>query len=375
MSMPIYLDYQATTPTDQRVVDAMLPWMNQASNSHAIEHSIGRKAEEAVKNAQKQIASAVNGDPNNVIFTSGATEAANLVIQSFATPKNKIIISDIEHPCVMDTAKMCEDSGTDVVMVPVNQDGIIDLDFLSEHLEDCDLVSIMSVNNEIGTIQPIEDIGYLCTSADVPFHTDATQAVGKIPIDMSIGITYLTFSAHKIYGPTGIGAICALPESLQKIKPLMYGGDQQSSIRPGTLSVALSVGFGEACNLAVSELDQDFQLAEQLSQQLLSKLRENNIKFSINGSETLRVPHNLNISIDGITASNLIEILPSLAISTGSACSAGAIGSSKVLSALNLDEERKDSAIRIGFGRQSNSKEITDAVKMIADAVNKIKED
>ena len=372
MSRSIYLDYQATTPTDQRVIKAMLPWMNRASNPHAIEHSIGQEAESAVTNAQNQVATIVNGDPKSVIFTSGATEAANIVLRSFATPESKIIISEIEHPCVMDTAKECEHLGTNVVIIPVSQVGLIDLEYLSEQLEDCNLVSIMCVNNEIGTIQPIEDIAYLCAGAGIPFHTDATQAIGKIPVDISIGISYLTFSAHKIYGPTGIGAICAQPESLKSLKPLIYGGGQQFGIRPGTLSTALSVGFGEACRLSSSELDHDYELVTRLSQQFLDELRKHNIKFEINGSESQRIPHNLNLSIEGVEASNLIELLPNLAISTGSACSSGAIEPSKVLKAMDLDDERKKGAIRIGFGRQSQSKEISDATKMIADAVKKL---
>ena len=373
MPATIYLDYQATTPVDQRVIDAMLPWLSCASNPHAIEHSIGIEAEEAVTIAQNQVAAITNGDPKGVIFTSGATEAANIVIRSFATPKNKIIISEIEHPCVMDTAEVCEHLGTNVIKIPVNQDGIIEIDILSEQLEDCNLVSIMSVNNEIGTIQPIEDIAYLCASLEIPFHTDATQAVGKIPVDISTGISYLTFSAHKIYGPAGIGAICAQPDSLKKLQPLIFGGGQQSGIRPGTLSTALSVGFGEACNIAIDELDQDYELVTNLSKQFIDELRKYNIKFEINGSESQRVPHNLNLSIEGIEASNLIELLPDLAISTGSACSSGAIEPSKVLNVLGLDDDRKKSAIRIGFGRQSNPEEISKAVKMIADAVNSLK--
>ena len=235
----------------------MLPWFGRPANPHSSEHAFGRDAAVAIERARAQVADAVNGDPNGVVFTASATEAANIVLRSFAAIGKRFLISAIEHPCVANTTADCAKYGVGFATVPVDEDGVIDLEALSNLIIDADLVSVMSVNNEIGTVQPVDKIAALCTAEGVPFHTDATQAIGRVPIDMKAGLTFVTLSSHKIYGPPGIGAICAHTDELSLLKPLMTGGGQQQGLRPGTLPTALCVGIGEACALAVRERDQD----------------------------------------------------------------------------------------------------------------------
>ena len=236
----IYLDYQATTPLDGRVLEAMLPWLGRPANPHSREHVFGQDAAAAIELARVQVAKVVNGDPEGVVFTASATEAANIVIRSFASGRSRLVISAIEHPCVAATATACMKEGRAVVTTaPVDEDGVVDLDALSEMMVDADLVSIMAVNNEVGTIQPIEDIGALCVGEGVPLHTDAAQAIGRVQVDMGVGITFATLSSHKIYGPPGIGAICAQREDISHLKPLMSGGGQEGGLRPGTLPTPL----------------------------------------------------------------------------------------------------------------------------------------
>jgi cysteine desulfurase len=213
VTLGIYLDYQATTPLDSEVLEAMLPWMVAPSNAHATEHAWGRNAEAAVERAREQVAAAVNCDPDGVIFTSNATEAANIVLRSFGGQRKRLLISTIEHPCVAETAMACAAKGTQVTHVSVDQDGLVDLDELAEQLEDCDLVSVMAVNNEIGTVQPINAIAALCRSAGVPFHTDAAQALGRVPIDMSLGISFVSLSGHSMVPKGLVQSAPTLPPS------------------------------------------------------------------------------------------------------------------------------------------------------------------
>ena len=369
----IYLDYQATTPLDERVLEAMLPWLGRPANPHSSEHVYGQDAAAAVELAREHVAEAVNGDPKGVVFTGSATEAANIVIRSFANGGRRLLVSAIEHPCVGETVAECEkQGGTEVSVVPVDEEGVVDLDGFSELLVDVDLVSVMAVNNEVGTIQPIEDIGALCMSEGVRLHTDAAQAIGRVKVDMGLGITFATLSSHKVYGPPGIGAICSQPEDLALLRPIMSGGGQEKGLRPGTLPTALCVGFGEACALAIREREKDAAEAAAVARAFLHELDQVGVSYVVNGSREERVAHNLNVSFLGIDAEALLAQLPTLAVSTGSACSSGSIGPSAVLTAMGLGEDRIDSAVRIGFGRGTASCEVVEAARMVAAAAARL---
>ena len=373
MTSPIYLDYQATTPLDPEVLDAMYSWWNQPANPHSIEHSWGVKADTAVADAKRHVADTVNCDPEGLIFTANATEAANIVIRSFGEPGRRIVVSAFEHPCVAETASACQAAGADVSVIGVNQDGIVDLNEMAQFLDEADLVSVMAVNNEIGTVQPIETIASLCMETEAVFHSDAAQALGKIPIDMSVGIGFVTLSAHKVYGPSGIGAICAERDQKYHLKPLITGGGQQNGIRPGTLPVALCVGFGKACELAQLRMNEEAKHCQRLSSLFLKHLSRETIDFSINGSMQERVPQNLNLCFPGVNADELIAMLPHIAISTGSACSSGAIGNSRVLTAMNLPYEMIASSIRVGFGRVTTELEVVEAAVAIGTTVRTLR--
>jgi len=352
----------------------MLPWLGRPANPHSSEHAIGRDAAAAVELAREQVAEAVSGDPKGVVFTGSATEAANVVIRSFANGGGRLLISAIEHPCVAETVSACQKQyGTDVTVVPVDEEGLVDLDGLPELLVDVDLVSVMTVNNEVGTIQPIEDIGALCMSEGVRFHTDAAQAIGRVKVDMGLGIAFATLSSHKVYGPPGIGAICSQPEEVAMLKPIMSGGGQERGLRPGTLPTALCVGFGEACALAVREQEKDAAQAGVLAKAFLRELDNAHVSYVVNGSREERVAHNLNVSFNGIEAEALLAQVPTVALSTGSACSSGSIGPSAVLTAMGLSEDRIDSAVRIGFGRGSAVCEVAEAARMVAGAAARLR--
>ena len=370
----IYLDYQATTPLDERVLEAMLPWLGQPANPHSMEHAFGQDAAAAIELARAQVAGAVNGDPEGVVFTASATEAANIVIRSFAGGRSRLVVSAIEHACVAVTAAECAKEGRAVVTTaPVDEDGVVDLDALAEMMVDADLVSIMAVNNEVGTIQPIEDIGALCVGEEVALHTDASQAIGRVHVDMDVGITFATLSSHKIYGPPGIGAICTRREDMSRLKPLMSGGGQEGGLRPGTLPTALCVGFGEACALAVKERERDKKQAAALAGTFLEELDKAGVTYAVNGSREQRVAQNLNLSFEGVEAEALLAQLPTLGVSTGSACSSGSIGPSAVLTAMGLEDDRIGSAVRIGFGRGTGSGEVRDAAARVAVAVARLR--
>lgn len=371
----IYLDYQATTPLDERVLETMLPWLGRPANPHSREHAFGRDAAAAIELARVKVAEAVNGDPEGVVFTASATEAANIVIRSFARGRSRLVISAIEHPCVAVTAAECINEGRALVTTaPVDEDGVVDLDALSEMMVDASLVSIMAVNNEVGTIQPIEDIGTLCAGEGVPLHTDAAQAIGRVQVDMDVGITFATLSSHKIYGPPGIGAICTQREDISLLKPLMSGGGQQGGLRPGTLPTSLCVGFGEACALAVRERERDEEQAAMLAGSFLDQLDKAGVTYAVNGSREERVAQNLNLSFEGVEAEALLAQLPTLAISTGSACSSGSIRPSAVLTAMGLDDDRVRSAVRISFGRGTGQGDVRDAAARVAVAVARLRQ-
>lgn len=375
MSAPIFLDFQATTPLDPQVLEVMLPWLSAPANSHSMQHGFGRAAGQAVSDARDLVAAATGTDHDGVLLTPGATFACNMVLRSFAGPGSRIVVSAIEHPCVAETAQWCEARGACVQIIPVGVEGVIDLDAAYEMVEGASLVSVMAVNNEVGTVQPIRELAEFCEAEGVAFHTDATQALGRIPLDGLPNRSIVTLSSHKAYGPPGIGAIVTTSEVLAGLKPLVIGGGQQDGLHAGTVPTALVVGFGEAARLAVDRREADWAHCADLSERFLSRLASNEVSFNRNGDAINRVPHNLNLSFEMVDADLLLDLLPDVALATGSACSSGAIGRSRVLRAMGLSDERAAGAVRIGFGRTSRAEEIDEAADRIATIVARLARD
>ena len=319
----IFLDHQATTPLDPRVLEAMLPWMRGAHNAHSVEHRPGRAAARAVDEGRERVAVLLGCQPTEITFTSGATEASNVVLRGMTAAGDRLAISAIEHASVMATADALGAEGRSVSRIRVSDDGVLDLDALEEALTaPARLVSIMAVNNEIGTVQPLEEAAGLCVEHGVPFHSDITQAVGRIPVRLGGSpVAYASMSAHKIYGPQGVGALF-VGEGAARPRPLAAGGAQENGLRPGTLPVAGCVGFGVACELAVAQRQRDFEHATGLRRTMLEGLSSLG-GWQVNGSLEDRVPHNLSIAFEGVDAEILLDSLPQLALATGSACSAG----------------------------------------------------
>ncbi len=376
----IYLDYQATTPTDPRVVEAMLPYLfERFGNPHSTQHSIGQQAAKAVEKARATIAALLGAEPREIIFTSGATEANNLAIKGAArfhrARKPHLITYVSEHKCVLESARRMEREGSRVTFLPVRPDGLIDLGLLAATItEETALVSIMAANNEIGVIQPLAEIGQLCHERGVYFHSDAAQAAGKIPLDVkAMHLDLLSLSGHKLYGPKGIGVLYLRHRPRVRIEPMMDGGGQERGLRSGTLPTPLCVGLGQACALAAEEMDGEAKRLATLRKRLWEGLSARLEDLSLNGDPEQRLPGNLNIAIPGINAEALIEALPKLALSTGSACTSASVEPSYVLRALGLDQATASASLRIGLGRFTTEAEVDQAVDAIAAAALKLK--
>jgi cysteine desulfurase len=377
----IYLDYQATTPCDPRIVEKIIPYFYENfGNPHSRNHFYGWSAEEAVEKARLQVANLINANPKEIVFTSGATEANNLalkgVMKFYQDRKNHLITCVTEHKCVLDTARHLEQEGVRVTYLPVKPDGIIDLDKLESAItEQTALVSIMAVNNEIGVIQPIEEIGKLCRSKGVFFHTDAAQAVGKIPLDvLKMHIDLLSISGHKIYGPKGVGALYVGRKPRVRLVPLMNGGGQERGLRSGTLSPALCVGLGEACVIAGEEMMQENTRLLDYRDYFYKSLMQELDEIYLNGSLIHRVPGNLNISFAHVEGEGLMMGLKDLAISSGSACTSASLEPSYVLYALGVNEELAHTSLRIGFGRFTTLEDLRYAMKRIIAEVKRLRE-
>ena len=369
----IFLDFQATTPLDPAVLEAMLPWMSGPYNAHATEHRIGRMASDAVEEAREKVAALVGCERSEITFTSGATEASNIVLRGLTCSGDGLAISALEHASVAETAHTLEAEGRYVCRLGVNESGILDLDALQTALASRPaLVSITAVNNEIGTVQPIEEAAALCAENGVPLHSDMTQAVGRIPSKLQNSpVMYASISSHKIYGPQGIGALfirngAALP------RPLATGGGQENGLRPGTLPVASCIGFGVACDLAVAQHERDFEHAVNLSQTMLEALA-NLDGWQVNGSLEERIPHNLSIAFEGVDADVLLASMPELALATGSACSSGSLKGSETLRAIGLAEDLAGGTVRIGFGRTTTLDEVQVAAALLCDRVGMLR--
>ncbi|MFN5835693.1 MAG: cysteine desulfurase family protein [Pseudanabaena sp.] len=375
---PIYLDYHATTPVDPRVASVVMEYMQiEFGNASSIDHTYGDKADRAVKQAAKQVADLIGAVPREVIFTSGATESINLVLQGL-TPKSpsahklKIAVLPIEHKAVLDTCDALVKKGiAEMILLKVDRQGKLDL----EHLETTctqgiDLICVMAANNEIGTIYPMPEIGAIAQRYNAPFLCDATQAVGKIPINFrDWGITYLTLSGHKMYAPKGIGAL--ILRKGYHLQPLIYGGGQQKGIRAGTLNVAGIAGLGEACRLRQQEMLADEQAIAAKRDRLQSLLLESIPDLTINGDRLNRLAGNLHISVPNIPNKAIItRIRDQLAIATGSACSSGVETASHVLQAINLPTNLIEGALRISIGKFTTDAEIDRAANILITAVH-----
>jgi cysteine desulfurase len=380
MTKPIYLDYQATTPCDPRVLEKMLPFFTQIfGNPHSRNHSYGWEAEAAVETAREQIAQLINADPREVIFTSGATESNNIAIKGVADfykdKKNHIITCVTEHKCVLDSCRHLEEKGFKVTYLPVQTNGLVDLDNLKTAITDKTvLVSIMMVNNEIGVIQPIAEIGKICRERGVYFHTDAAQSVGKIAIDVeAMNIDLLSISGHKIYGPKGIGALFVRRKQRVRLNALTTGGGQERGMRSGTLPTPLCVGLGEACAIAQTEMATENTRIKALYERLYNGLKANLNEIYVNGDVAQRIPGNLNISFAYIEGEGLMMGIKDLAVSSGSACTSASLEPSYVLRALGVEEELAHTSLRLGIGRFTTEAEIDQAIDSITKAVNKLR--
>ena len=378
---PIYLDYQATTPTDPRVVEAMLPYFTQKfGNPHSRNHSFGWESEEAVEKAREQIAGIVQADPREIIFTSGATESNNLalkgVMRFHKEKKNHLITLVTEHKCVLDSARHLEMEGVEVTYLPVKPDGLVDLEVLAAAITPkTALVSIMAANNEIGVIQPLAEIGALCRAKGVYFHTDAAQAIGKIPMDVeAMKIDLMSISGHKIYGPKGIGALYVRRKPRVRLEAMIHGGGQERGMRSGTLPTPLIVGLGEACAIAEKEMPEEAKRLEALRDRLYKGITERLPEVYLNGDLAHRLPGNLNLSFAYVEGEGLMMGIKDLAVSSGSACTSASLEPSYVLRALGVNEELAHTSIRFGLGRFTTVDEIDMAVEQVVGAVTRLRE-
>lgn len=371
---PIFLDYQSTTPTDPRVLKAMLPWFTEKfGNPHSSSHAFGWEAEEAVERARESVAALIGASAKEVVFTSGATEANNLAIKGVARyyrqQKPHLITCVTEHECVLDTCRQLEREGHVVTYLPVTPGGRIQLESLEQAItEQTALVSIMTINNEIGVMQPIAEIGAICRQHGVFFHTDAAQAFGKIPLDVQAdAIDLMSISGHKIYGPKGVGALYIRRRPRVRLEPLMHGGGQERGLRSGTLPTPQVVGLGEAARLALAEMETQAARIAELSARLLKGLLALPEVY-LNGDREHRWPGCINVSFTGVDGDTFLRDMHGLAVSSGSACSSASLAPSYVLRALGLDEKTAKTAIRFGIGRFTTDEEIDRALEIVAAA-------
>ena len=380
MDLPIYLDYQATTPLDPRVLEAMMPYLTtKFGNPHSRSHSIGWEAEEGVEKARKQVADLIGADAKEIIFTSGATESNNLALKGVAhfygDRKDHIVTVVTEHKCVLDSCRHLEQEGFKVTYIPVQANGIVDLDILADAITDrTALVSVMAVNNEIGVIQPLEKIGALCRERKTFFHTDAAQAAGKIPLDVNASnIDLMSISGHKMYGPMGVGVLYVRRRPRVRLKALITGGGQERGMRSGTLPTPLIVGIGEACAIAAKEMGKDNEHIRRLSDRLHDGLTSSLDEIYLNGDREQRFPGNLNYSFAYVEGESLMMGIKDLAVSSGSACTSASLEPSYVLRALGVDVELAHTSIRMGIGRFTTEAQIDYAVECLREHVNKLR--
>lgn len=379
MENPVYLDYNATTPIDPVVAKEMIPYIEFFFGNPSSSYSIGRYNKGAIEQARVQVANLINASPEEIIFTSCATESNNIALRGIAFAnqhKGKhIITSSIEHPAVTEVCKYLSSSGWDITYLPVDRVGIVNpLDVANAIRKDTVLISIMHANNEVGTIQPIEEIGEIARQSKIYFHTDASQSVGKIETDVKkLGVDLLTIAGHKLYAPKGIGALYIKKDTI--IENLMFGAGQEKGIRPGTENVIQIAGLGKACEIAMHDLNKNRQNMLKMKLRLLAGLRNNlNGQLSINGTLEKCLPNTLSISFNNVEAHTLASIISKdLLISTGSACHSGITEISSVLKAMNVDFKTAASTVRISTGKGTTESEIDSAVMILTNTINKLR--
>jgi cysteine desulfurase len=379
---PIYMDNHATTRTDPRVVEAMLPYFGEIfGNAASRNHAFGWKAEEAVEKAREIVARAINADPKEIVFTSGATESNNLAIKGvaemYAEKGNHIITCVTEHKAVIDPCKKLERMGFNVTWLPVQANGLIDLEELKKAITDKTiLISIMHANNEIGVIQPMEAIGSIAAEHGIVLHTDATQTVGKIPVDVQkLGVHLLSFSGHKIYGPKGVGVLYVRRRKPRvRVTPLMDGGGHERGMRSGTLNVPGIVGLGKAVELCMEEMESEMKRLSGMRDYLRKKLFDNIPEIYENGDPNSKLPHSLNVSFTFVEGESLLMGIDDVAVSSGSACTSASLEPSYVLKSLGASDELAHSSIRFGLGRFNTQEEVDYVADKLIKVVARLRE-
>lgn len=376
-----YLDFQATTPMDPRVVDAMMPYMiSSYGNPHSRTHAYGWEAEAAVEKARQHVADILGASSKEIIFTSGATESNNLAIKGVAhfykEKKRHVITTQIEHKCVLDSCRSLEQEGFRVTYLPVQKNGLVDLNVLKETItEDTGLVSIMAVNNEIGVLQPLREIGKICRERKVFFHCDMAQMVGKMPVSVDdFNIDLASISSHKVYGPKGIGALYVRRRPRVRLEPILSGGGQERGLRSGTLPHFLCVGFGKACEVAKDELARDEAWVGNLSKKLYDSVMKDIPHVILNGDPDARYPGCLNLSFAYVEGESLLMALKNIAVSSGSACTSASLEPSYVLRAIGVGEDLAHTSIRFGIGRFTSEEEIDFTIELLKSNVGRLRE-
>jgi len=377
----LYLDMQATTPVDPRVLDVMMPLLTENfGNPHSKSHMYGWEAMEIVEDARQKVANLIGADQKDIVFTSGATESNNLAIKGVARfykdKKRHLITNVTEHKCVLDSCRVLEQEGFRVTYLPVEKNGLVNVNRLEEAItEETSLVSIMSVSNEIGVVQPLEAIGEVCRRHKVFFHTDAAQAVGKIPLNVDkMNIDLMSISGHKIYGPKGIGALYVRRKPRVRLEPIISGGGQERGLRSGTLPSPLIAGFGEACRIAQEEMERDRQHVTKLFHRLLDGVKKRIPEIYVNGDLQARYHGNLNISFAYVEGESLMMGIKEIACSSGSACTSASLEPSYVLRALGVDDELAHTSIRFGIGRFTTEREIDYTIEIVSKHVLRLRE-
>lgn len=378
---PLYLDAQATTPLDPRVLDAMLPYLtHQYGNPHSRTHAYGWDSEKAMEKARQQVAELIGADKKEIIFTSGATESNNISVKGVArfyrSKKRHVITTQTEHKCVLDSCRALENEGWDITYLPVQSTGLISLEELEAAIRpDTALVSVMMVNNEIGVVQPVKEIGALCRSRKIFFHTDAAQAVGKIPISVNEqNIDLMSISGHKIYGPKGIGCLYVRRRPRVRVEALMSGGGQERGMRSGTVPTPLVVGLGEACEIAKKEMEYDSQHIRKLSDILVHSITSRVPNVIRNGDTEHTYPGCVNLSFAFVEGESLLMALKDVALSSGSACTSASLEPSYVLRAIGTEEDLAHSSIRFGIGRFTTEKEVQYTADKCVEHVKRLRE-
>jgi len=378
---PLYLDAQATTPLDYRVLDAMMPYLTSYyGNPHSRTHAYGWETEAAMEKARGQVADLIGADAKEIVFTSGATESNNISVKGVArfykSKKNHVITTQTEHKCVLDSCRQLEHEGFEVTYLPVGTNGRVDIEEFKDAIKPTTaLASVMTVNNEIGVIQPIKELGEICRKNKVFFHTDAAQAVGKIPMDVNdMKIDLMSISGHKVYGPKGVGALYVRRRPRVRLEPIQSGGGQERGLRSGTVPTPLVVGLGEACSIAKQEMDYDKQYIERLSQRLKDKITTALPNVVFNGDPEHTYAGCINLSFAFVEGESLLMAIKDVAVSSGSACTSASLEPSYVLRAIGADEDLAHSSIRFGIGRFTTEEEVDYTAERCIKEVQRLRE-